>query len=274
LHAHWISLVINLARSPARLARISSQLERLKLPFERFAAVEGRDIDPDATQAFSRRDYQRRHGKHPTPCEIGCHLSHMGAMRRFLESGAEFALILEDDAILSDALPGVLSGLERLAGEWNIALLYGNYPGAAQTLERVGRNHELVGFLARETGAVAYALDRKAAAIYLDRLFPMSLPFDVDFDRAWDFGIKFRGVKPFPVTTGAFPSDIGHIGRKFPWYRRLPTYAARGMNELRRYKHYAVDDPIWLEAWRYRLAQRQMPPAAEPLRVAKIVPPG
>lgn len=228
----------------------------MKIPFERFKAVEGRAIDPDNTPFFSRRDYERRHGKRPTPCEIGCYLSHMGAMRRFLASDAEFALILEDDAVLSDALPGVLKGLERLAGEWDIALLYGNYSGLPQAVERVDRARELVGFLARETGAVAYAVDRKAAASYLKLLLPMSLPFDVDFDRAWDLGIKFRGVYPFPVTTGAFPSDIGQIGRKFPWYRRIPTYAARGLNELKRYKHYAFDDPVWLEALRYRLSSR------------------
>jgi glycosyl transferase, family 25 len=253
---HWTCLVINLERSPDRLARISGELDRLHIPFERFAAVEGRDIDPDATPHFSRANYERRHGKHPTPCEIGCYMSHMGAMQRFLDGDAEFALILEDDAILGDALPGVLMGLEQHVGEWNISLLYGNYPGLPQKLERIGRHHELVGFLARETGAVAYAVDRKAATAYLDMLVPMSLPFDVDFDRAWDFGIKFRGVMPFPVTTGAFPSDIGQIGRKFSWYRRLPTYLARGINELRRYKHYAFDDPIWLEALRYRLSSQ------------------
>ena len=267
---HWTCLVINLERSPDRFTRISSQLERLGIAFERFAAVEGRDIDPDATPHFSRRDYERRHGKHPTPCEIGCYLSHMGAMRRFLESDAEFALILEDDAILGDALPGVLTGLEQLAGQWNISLLYGNYPGLPQKLERIGRQHELVGFLARETGAVAYAVDRKAAATYLDMLYPMSLPFDVDFDRAWDFGIKFRGVMPFPVTTGSFPSDIGRIGRKFPWHRRLPTYLARGINELRRYKHYAIDDPIWLEALRYRLSSQ--PEILEAARAKPFAP--
>ena len=265
----WACFVINLDRSPERFARIAADLTRLGVSFERFAAVEGREIDPDTSPHFSRRQYERRHGKRPTPCEIGCYLSHMGALRRFLDSGAEFGLILEDDAILGDTLPGVLTGLEHLAGQWNISLLYGNYPGLPQALDRIDRHHELVGFLARETGAVAYAVDRKAAAAYLDMLYPMSLPFDVDFDRAWDFDIKFRGVMPFPVTTGAFPSDIGKIGRKFPWYRRLPTYLARGLNELRRYKHYAIDDPIWLDALRYRRSSQPKILVAEPVRAVK-----
>ena len=265
----WACFVINLDRSPERLQRISADLTRLGIPFARLAAIEGRDINPDASPHFAKGEYERRHGKHPTPCEIGCYLSHMAAIRRFLESDAQFALILEDDAILGDSLPGVLTGLGQLAGHWNISLLYGNYPGLPQRLDRIDRHHELVGFLARETGAVAYALDRKAARVYLDRLYPMSLPFDVDFDRAWDFGIKFRGVMPFPVTTGAFPSDIGKIGRKFPWYRRLPTYLARSVNELKRYRHYAIDDPIWLEALRYRRSSQPKIVVAERLGVVK-----
>jgi glycosyl transferase family 25 len=246
--------VINLDRSPARLARIGGDLERLGIAFTRFAAIDGRGIDPDATSLFDRRGYERRHGKMPAPCEIGCFLSHIGVMREFLQSDAAFCLILEDDAIVSPELPSVLRGLTRLEGEWNVALLYGNYDGVAMPLARVDRGHALAGFLARQTGAVAYAVDRQAAEIYLRELLPMSLPIDVDFDRAWDFGIRFRGVVPFPVRTGAHPSDIGPVGAKFPWYRRMATYAVRGIGELKRYRHYAFHDPVWWQSWRYRAA--------------------
>ena len=249
----WHCLVINLDRSTARLAHISGQLGALNIAFERLAAIDGRDIDPDATPHFSRGEYERRHGKEPTPGEIGCFLSHIEAMRRFLATEASFCLVLEDDAALHGDIADVLRGLEECAGAWNIALLYGNYPALPQRLARIGRNHELVGYLARQTGGVAYAIDRHAAQVYLRRMLPMSLPFDVDFDRAWDFGIRFRGVLPFAAGTGGYPSDIGVIGRKFRWYRRLPTYAARGLCELKRYRHYLLTDPIWLASWRYRL---------------------
>ena len=250
----WRCYVINLDRSTARMAHMTRQLDALGIAFQRLSAIDGRGIDPDATPLFSRPHYERRHGKVPTPCEIGCFLSHIAAMRRFLESDAAFCLVLEDDAELNGELVEVLQGLQARSEEWNIALLYGNYPALAQPLARLGSRHELVGYLARQTGGVAYAIDRHAAEIYIDRLLPMSLPFDVDFDRAWDFAIRFRGVRPFPVGTGAYPSDIGVIGRKFPWYRRLRTYAARGMCELKRYRHYLWTDPIWLASWRYRQA--------------------
>jgi hypothetical protein len=66
-------------------------------------------------------------------------------------------------------------------------------------------------------------------------------------------------VLPFLVGTGAHPSDIGRVGRKFPWYLRLGTYARRGLNEVRRYRHYAIKDPVWLNSLRYRLARRTEP---------------
>ena len=250
----WRCFVINLDRSTARFAEIRRLLDQLGLPFERFAAIDGENIDPDSADMFDRRGYERRHGKYPSGREIGCFLSHIGVMRKFLRSDAEYCLILEDDAIVDGRLPSVLRGLARLQGEWNVALLYGNYEALAMPLARVDRGHHLAGFLARQTGAVAYAVDRKAAEIYLRELLPMSLPIDVDFDRAWDFGIRFRGVVPFPVRTGAHPSDIGAVGAKFPWFRRLPTYAARGAGELKRYRHYALHDPVWLDSWRYRAA--------------------
>lgn len=39
-----------------------------------------------------------------TPGELGCTLSHLAALKRFLETSDEFALILEDDAILKNDL--------------------------------------------------------------------------------------------------------------------------------------------------------------------------
>lgn len=253
LPSSWKCFVINLDRSPARLAHISAQLGRLGIAFTRFAAIDGRDIDPDATPLFSRPLYQRRHGKTPAPCEIGCFLSHISVMRAFLEGDGQFCLILEDDAILSEELPSVLHGLTRLAEEWNVALLYGNYPGLPQPLARIDQSHELAGYLARQTGAVAYVVDRHAAATYVRELLPMSLPIDVDFDRAWDLNIRFRGVLPFPVRTGAHPSDIGKVGAKFPWHRRIVTYLVRGIGELNRYRHYAFGDPIWLKSLSYSM---------------------
>ena len=248
----WSCFVINLRRSAARLNEISGRLNRAGIAFRRFEAFDGREIDPDNTPLFERKAYQARHGRLPSAGEIGCFLSHIGAMRAFLATNAEYCLLLEDDAIFEPQFVRVFDGLQRTASEWDVVLLYGNHPGAQQPLARIDEHHRLVGFFTRQTGAVAYVVNRRAAQIYIEKLLPMTLPIDIDFDRAWDFGIKFRGVQPFPVRSGAHPSDIGMLGTKFPWYLRWRTYFARTLNEAQRLIHYSIFDPIWMWALWFR----------------------
>lgn len=265
----WKCVVINLARSTARLQCIANQLAAARIPFDRFEALDGRLIDPHHTPNFDQALYEKRHGKAPTPNEIACFMSHIGVMRAFLASDAERCLILEDDAVFSPSLADVVRELDAAADDWDVALLYGNHSGAPLPIRQLGPRHRLVGFFFRQTGAVAYVINRRAATKYLAHLLPMSLPIDVDFDRAWDFDIRFRGVTPFPVQTGDHPSEIGKPGRKFAWYRRLDTYACRTRCELLRLRHYTLTDPIWLRAIWWRLSQifgknRAMHPAPLP----------
>jgi glycosyl transferase family 25 len=250
----WKCVVINLARSTARLQSIANQLTAARIPFDRFEALDGGLIDPDRYPNFDQKLYEKRHGKAPTANEIACFMSHIGVMRAFLASDAKRCLVLEDDAVFEPDLANIVREPDHAAEDWDIALLYGNHSGAPCTLRKLGSQHQLVGFFFRQTRAVAYVINRKAAEAYIDNLLPMSLPIDVDFDRTWDFDIRFRGVLPFPVQTGRHSSEIGKPGRKFAWYRRLDTYACRTRCELQRLYHYTVTDPIWLQAITHQLS--------------------
>jgi hypothetical protein len=88
--------VINLDRAPGRLARIRAQLQALGLPYTRLPAVNARALKPEQSAALDEAAYRRKHGMSPVPGELGCYLSHVEAMRRFLVSDAACALILED----------------------------------------------------------------------------------------------------------------------------------------------------------------------------------
>jgi glycosyl transferase family 25 len=255
LSPNWHCIVINLKRSAARLQTISEQLKDADIAFDRFEAVDGNRLGAEQMQQFEREGYERRHGKSAAPGEIGCFLSHIGAMRQFLMTDREYCLILEDDAIIEPALAQTLDELANVAKQWDVALLYGNHRGAPFTQSQLSVKHRLVGFFTRQTGTVAYALNRHAAQTYLRELLPMSLPIDQEFDRAWNFRIKFRGVMPFPVSTGAYPSDIGKLGTKLAWHRRVLTWALRALAETRRGFHYAAVDPIWLSALVYVLRE-------------------
>ena len=79
--------VINLVTRPDRLSVISADLHKAGLSFETQVAVDGQTVQ----SAF----------KFLSKGEIGCFKSHVNSMRRQVEAGAPFCLILEDDAALS-----------------------------------------------------------------------------------------------------------------------------------------------------------------------------
>jgi GR25 family glycosyltransferase involved in LPS biosynthesis len=82
--------VINLLRRPDRLTRISGELERAGLKFEILVAVDGQ-LESLESEFISKG-------------EMGCWKSHCMSMRRMVEKGNEFSLILEDDASLGQGV--------------------------------------------------------------------------------------------------------------------------------------------------------------------------
>lgn len=89
-HMKLLIQVINLPSRPDRLALISSQLKDAGLSFEKLVAVDGK-----------RAGFQ---SNFLSMGEIGCFKSHVNAMRKQKEIGAEYSLILEDDAALSSVV--------------------------------------------------------------------------------------------------------------------------------------------------------------------------
>jgi glycosyl transferase family 25 len=233
--------VINLDRAPDRWERISLQLQRLGLSYTRLPAVDARALTPAQRAALDEPGYRRKHGMTPVLGELGCYLSHVEAMRLFLDSDAACALILEDDVLLHDSLPAVLQGLLANAGRWDVAKLSAVHSGTPVPYLQVAPGHRLAVMLSRCTGASAYVVNRRAAEAYLNGpqpLLPMSLPYDHVFDQGWRFGIRFRLVTPTPcdhddqiaTTIGAVTSP----NRKFHWARRLPAHTYRLGVEWRR----------------------------------------
>lgn len=234
--------VINLDRAPDRLARVREQLERLRLPWKRLPAVDARALTPAQRALLDEPAFHRRHGMTPLPGELGCYLSHVEAMRRFLASDAAAALVLEDDVRLHDSLPAVLAALMRCPGRWDVVKLSAVHSGTPVPVADLGDGHALAVMLSKCTGSSAYLMNRRAAAAWLREpggLLPMQLPYDHAFDRAWVFGLKQRLVVPTPCghddqvasTIGA-PANMP--SRKFKGLRRWPTHLWRLGNELRR----------------------------------------
>lgn len=98
-------LLINLKQATQRLAFQHQQFSRLGLPFERLAAVSVEDINEEAYQS-SAYDWERPLSR----AEYACYQSHRKAWQKVIDSDQP-ALILEDDAFLSNVLPTLLNQL-------------------------------------------------------------------------------------------------------------------------------------------------------------------
>ena len=231
--------VINLDRAPERMERVAAQLRRVGLPFERLPAVDARAFTPAQQAALDVEAFRRRHGMEPLPGELGCYLSHVEAMQRLLRSDARFALVLEDDVIVTDRLPAALRGLLAHADRWDMVKLSGVHSGTPQRVLEVAPGQWLSVMLSRCTCSSAYVMNRRAAQAYADGLLPMQLPYDHVFDQGWRFGLKVRMLSPFPCdhdqdTASTIAAPAAAPSRKFHWTRRLPAYAYRVGNEWRR----------------------------------------
>jgi glycosyl transferase, family 25 len=233
--------VINLDRAPQRLAHITEQLQRLKLPFTRLAAVDARAMTAAQQAHLDAPAYCQKHGMTPLLGELGCYLSHVAVMQAFLQGTAAFALVLEDDVVLHSSLTSVLSGLVRHPMRWDMVKLSGVHSGTPVRVLNIAPGHDLAVMLSRCTGSSAYIINRRAAQAYVDGLLPMSLPYDHVFDQGWRFKLKVRLVTPTPCGhDDQIASTIlapGGVSRKFHWTKRLPAFAYRLGNEWARLRY-------------------------------------
>ncbi|MCJ1901195.1 MULTISPECIES: glycosyltransferase family 25 protein [Paracoccus] len=248
--------LINLDGSDERLRSASRQLDEAGVPFERVPAFDGRalrveefpDYDPAGAMAYMGRPL--RGG------EIGCYLSHLDCARRFLDSGAEYGLVFEDDMQLQ---PGFAEGMRILMGwldrhdrDWDLINL-----GARQHkiytpvmgFEVAGRHHELTRAHYFPMTATALLWSRQGAETFVRTHRRITAGVDNHF-RHW-LTRNDRGLAVWPslVTTTGVESQIEDGKGKRSAGGRHPLY---GLIKQRRQ---IVNKLI---AWRHkrRLARR------------------
>jgi glycosyl transferase family 25 len=101
--------VINLDRSPDRMAHMTKALGELGLPFERFPAVDGRQLPKEE---LSRYAATHRRTVPWLPGDIGNSLSHIRLWEKIAAGGPGWTLIFEDDVSISTLLPTFLAHFE------------------------------------------------------------------------------------------------------------------------------------------------------------------
>lgn len=99
---------INMARRFDRWANMLVRFEAQQLALDRIEAVTPAELTPDLVKRYCNPMAYRWQ----TAGELSCSLSHQKAMRTFLQTGAPFAMIVEDDILLSPSLAQFLADFE------------------------------------------------------------------------------------------------------------------------------------------------------------------
>jgi glycosyl transferase family 25 len=234
MHAY----VINMDGAQRRWDFVEEQLEPTRIPFERVSGVAGRLLElphPD----FDERKYCRSHGKRTNPGEIGCYLSHMRCLARFLDSHHEYAIICEDDIRPLPNLAELLRESIRFGEHWDILRLSGfHYPHPSPVAPLLEGYHLVIN-RTRLCGSGAYMVHRGAAKIMLRKMLPMFLPYDHALDREWAYGLKAATIWPLPVSQEDHPFATqiqAATDYKLPALLRYRTvFPYRCRNELQRF---------------------------------------
>ncbi len=237
-HPSLQAYVINLDGAAKRWKHIQRIFAEAEMTFERVAGIDGKTLQWEPSQ-YHEPSYRFLHGRVTNPSELGCYLSHLAALRRFLEGDAKFALICEDDITFGPDLPNVLEAALARPLLWNILRLSGLSDGHPLRVDRVWGDYFFCISLDRIKGAGAYLIDRKAAQVFATQLLPMKLPYDHAIDREWFYHLRAAAILPFPVNQKQkrFGSSIQTYAQpKLSNLRRwCTTYPYQAGNELLRW---------------------------------------
>lgn len=229
MHAY----VINLAHATERWALMESQLKEFSNDFTRIEAVYG-DRLTLPHEDYNSKKYNILHGKTTNKRELGCYFSHIKALRAFLDSEAEYTLILEDDIQLPDGLLELIEKALTYSEHWNLLRLTSFTPGEHLPFAKLNETYSLSYNLKVLKNTGAYVIDRHAAQCTLDRMLPMCLPYDVALDRDWRYGFKTACISPLPTRLNMdLPGQIP-AAKKIRFFRSTSFHAFHLLTHIER----------------------------------------
>jgi glycosyl transferase family 25 len=236
-------ILINLDRSIQRREQMAQRLNDLGLAYTRLSAVDGQAQWDTLRGTVDQVVFERQVGRDLMPGEIGCYHSHLQSWQVLLQSDCHTLLVLEDDVVFGDDFMEALGEALQHRDSWDMLNL--NKIRAKQPVcqARVGR-YSLNAYMGPLTGMGAYLISRDTAARLLPAMLPIVLPIDLELDRVHRHQLRRLGLEPFPSHVNdenhSTITGQGFAGvKKYPWYRRMPTYRRR-LHDLARKQLYLM----------------------------------
>ncbi|HIF9138804.1 TPA: glycosyltransferase family 25 protein [Photobacterium damselae] len=204
---------INLKKNTERRERILQQAASVGVRIDFIDAVVGVDLDEKYIDSLSEKS-SCFIGRTLSKGEIGCYLSHVKAIKKFLLSNDDFAIITEDDIIFNDSFTSFHKKMSELRAHnifFDVILLgyrngYGSFWGRSKISE-----YELLRFSDNGYGAHAYLISRNGALKIIAEASEPIWPFDyVTGGKALEL-LKVYGLVNKIVDLDEFTSNLSSL---------------------------------------------------------------
>ena len=215
------TFLINLDRSPDRLAFMQEQADRMGIAFERIPGVDGAANVPQWMQP-QFEDTPLTSG------EIGCYASHLVCARRIVEDCLDYALVLEDDVTLQEDFTTIARrSIAKAPTGWDYIHLSSHIKRAVVHVADLSGSRILIRHTRLPVNTAAYILSNAGARKWL-KPRPRVRPNDMDVRYGWIYDLDIYGVYPSPASQeNNFISDIG--GTNNPFHKEAKHNWSPGM---------------------------------------------
>lgn len=117
------TFVINLDKDTDRLAFMDGQLSKQNIKYRRQSGVYGKTCKPTLRE-YDEAKAIKKGGRALLPGEVGCALSHVAVLKKIVNDGMQYALVLEDDVLLPENFKEILEKeiLRQTAYKWDYLL--------------------------------------------------------------------------------------------------------------------------------------------------------
>jgi len=223
--------LINLKKSPERLAKSKKRLEEQNIGFTRVEGVLGQDLsEGEIKQHYCPALNAKKYHTALTKGQIGCYLSHRKVWQLIAEGDDDYGIILEDDFVLSGNLSKAFESIGNLNLPWELIKL-----AAYQSRERkiafeqsLNDEFSIAIHSKAMSGGAATALTKKAAKKLLAATNKFGRPCDSDIQHFWETNVNVLSLMPYPVAQDMnFESTISakkESRKKHFWRRKLQQF--------------------------------------------------
>lgn len=225
------AFIINMAKDTAKRATIEAQLEKYpELDYEIFPAVEGAKLSGEKLIEYGYEAFLNKYVSFGTLPAFGCSISHYLLYKKIIADNLDIALIIEDDAILSQQLKIKLPLIKDYINSFECPVIVLLTPEFFYKKKEKTTIDNAISITKVSHGYMSsgYIINREAALLLSTKLFPIKYLAD-EWGEFIKMGINLYGTIPHLIS---YPDGLGEIGKsqhykKENWLLRLRHIAGR-----------------------------------------------